>query len=591
MIPEARATLARMRSALGAGNLLSRVDRWLEENTFLDKAPFSFSDHEFQIGIARDISHEKVVKKCSQVGLSELEVRIMLALLSISDRWRGIFVLPTARFASKFAKDRFDPVIEESPILSSSLIKAADSSEMKRIGGSTLYIGGAVGAKAAISIPATVLFVDELDFCDQTTVAAYSSRLRHAENGGFKHKFSTPTVSGYGISAEFELSDKKYYTVKCKHCNERQVVDHFAQMVIPGYDGAIEDFEKADLAIESYRVKDAYLACTKCGKDLLRSLMDPSCREWVAAHPGRDVSGYQVSPYDLIKYNTPPRVIAQLSDYKRKKDYYNNVLGLDYSAPDSQIMDEILQSCVVLPFMKPGSVQMGECYLGVDVGKTAHWALMTPRDRELHFVAFGTFSTKDGQLAPQITALAKMLGAYVVIDAHPDFTTAQQVVDDMDGEALAAVYTKTSRKASLSYFEAKEEEGTVVVERTALFDQFVESVNTLKMKFCKSEEMPTVSHHYQQMRRVEQMNAEGEMVPTWVKLSGDDHFLHASAFAMLGWELNGAGSGVAAPAINLNVGGVSIGGTKVAPAVAQKIWTPWSETPTANGGLFGLSKR
>src|SRR5690606_10212754 len=126
-----------------------------------------------QIEIAGDDSEEGVIKKCSQVGLTELAIRIALAFLCISGNRSLIYVLPTSKFARKFATSRIDPIIAQSPKISEMLVPAADSAEMKRFGNSFLYINGAANQDQAISVPAEGLFVDEYDFCNPTVLSTY----------------------------------------------------------------------------------------------------------------------------------------------------------------------------------------------------------------------------------------------------------------------------------------------------------------------------------------------------------------------------------------------------------------------------------
>src|SRR5690606_23868686 len=122
------------------------------------------------------------------------------------------------------------------------------------------------------------------------------------------------------------------------------------------------------------------------GADLLPSLADASRRQWVPKYPDREVSGYEVTPYDLVKYNPPAKVLAQLRDYRRLQDYYNFVLGKEFSSAETQVLDAIVEQNMILAPVVPGQVKTGLCYLGVDIGKTSHWVLMVPADRELHVV-------------------------------------------------------------------------------------------------------------------------------------------------------------------------------------------------------------
>ena len=109
---------ARVADRLLQGAAITRIPEWLCKNTFIKSSPFSFKDHEFQIEIAGDTALDLVCMKCAQVGLSELQARITLALMALKTGFTAIYVLPTQGFAQKFAKGRFDPIIVQSEKLS-----------------------------------------------------------------------------------------------------------------------------------------------------------------------------------------------------------------------------------------------------------------------------------------------------------------------------------------------------------------------------------------------------------------------------------------------------------------------------------------
>ena len=78
----------------------------------------------------------------------------MLAMLHLFPGSTAIYTLPTTSFARQFTRTRVDPVIEASPLLKGMVPADNDSSELKQIGHSFLYVRGSFGQKAAISVPA-----------------------------------------------------------------------------------------------------------------------------------------------------------------------------------------------------------------------------------------------------------------------------------------------------------------------------------------------------------------------------------------------------------------------------------------------------
>jgi hypothetical protein len=81
--------LARIRQGIREKFGLDNIAEWVVKNTKLANRPFSFKGHEFQEAILSDKSPEKIIRKCSQVGLTELTFRETLAILRILDGTTG----------------------------------------------------------------------------------------------------------------------------------------------------------------------------------------------------------------------------------------------------------------------------------------------------------------------------------------------------------------------------------------------------------------------------------------------------------------------------------------------------------------------
>lgn len=277
---------SRLRTQLNQSEGLRDLDKVVERYGYIEGEPFSFAEHEYQREILRDVSSRVSVRKCSQVGLSELMVQKTLALTAVLKHKRLIFTLPVLAMASKFSKDRFDGLIEQSDFYRGLMVKANNSASQKKIGSCTLYIGGTWGDTGAISVPAEVLINDEIDFSNQAVLGKLSSRLRHAtkdERGyaGWRFRFSTPTVDDYGVDALFKAGHQAHYLVKCRGCHEAVLPDFFEDMVVPGLDKPMVELEKRDVANPAYRIGEAWIKCPQCGSNLWRDLIDPSRRAWV----------------------------------------------------------------------------------------------------------------------------------------------------------------------------------------------------------------------------------------------------------------------------------------------------------------------
>ena len=134
--------LLRLRAGASQATALSEVSKWISRNTTINGRNFSYKNHEYQPRILDSTARECVIRKCSQVGISELSIRKALALCGMIKEFTVVYTLPTATLASVLVRTRVNPVIEESPYLKG-MLTGTDSVEVKQFGaGSFLYMKG-----------------------------------------------------------------------------------------------------------------------------------------------------------------------------------------------------------------------------------------------------------------------------------------------------------------------------------------------------------------------------------------------------------------------------------------------------------------
>lgn len=553
----------RLADRLNSGEILKDLPNWICRHTKLRGKNFSFKDHEFQLEIARDQSQEIDVQKCSQVGMTELVIRLLLALLVVSQQKTGIYVMPHLNLAKMFTKSRVDPIIDTSPTLKDQRVSGVDSATLKQFGNSFLHIGGAESPRSAISTPAQVLVIDEFDFCNMRVLGMYSSRLRHAMDEMIKRRFSTPTVSNYGISRNVAISNQKRYMCRCEHCGMQQAPDFFLQVVIPGFDRSFEDFEIEDLANENYKVDQAYIACIKCKKPLDRSLANAEMREWVATYPTRSRVGYMVRPFDLIKTNNTPSIINQMSEYKTEQDYINFCHGLPRDTDENKINDKMVQATSVGDWIEEGR---GWC-LGIDIGKTCHVAVGRKVGHKRVVAHFAKCRIKDGSLIRQLADVCNRFDFDVIVVDHGPDVEIPAGLQEMFGMDVChpCVYIK-GRKEKPLWHEVKEDTGYVNVARTKCIDSFVQAVNGGRYVFPRNTEvMEEVRKHLQQMVRIEEEDEEGDLVASWVKSTDQDHFFHSLIYLHVAIELSDNELSGAKSVVPTTISSVLIGGKHIPP--------------------------
>lgn len=536
--------LDRIRSAVLDAFTLEKLPEWITSRTRLEGAPFSFKDHEYQLKILQDQSREINVKKCSQVGISELAVRRTLGILDILPDIHVIYTLPTSKFAAQFVKTRIDPVITSSDHLRARANPAIDSMEMKQIGTSYLYIKGTVGTSAAISVPASLLVHDEVDFSDQEVLSNYQSRLTHSRYK-MKFKLSTPTVPGYGVDAEFKRSRRFFNFCTCHRCGHRFLPDYFTHVKVPGYDGDLREITKETLHLVRYQ--EAQVLCPRCGQE---PDLSPEYREWVLENPheAHVAAGYQISPFDAPKIITPGYLIEASTKYKRYIDFIN--FGLGQCAEDR---DNTLTAAELEALFVTGEVPKFTSYvIGVDCGLTMHVVIggVTSEDVlyivHMERVPLSRFMERYVELCGMFNFSNGVFDSQPYVDLVMNIQKAHQKI-------FGAIYVRT-RSTEIIMVNEKEEDPEknrlglrlVNVNRNKAFDVLMDDLRKQKILVSLAKcghEKETWVAHLTDMKRVQKFDPNDELFFNWEKSTdGNDHYHHATLYCHIAKTMRGFGT-------------------------------------------------
>lgn len=550
---------SRIKARLNRSTGLNELDRVVEEHGRIEGEKFSFAGHEFQRQIIRDTKSRIYVRKCSQVGLSEVMVQKLLALSSVLRHKRIIFTLPVAQMAQKFSKDRIDGVINQSPYYSSLVKVANNSASQKLIGTTTVYVGGTFGDTGAISVPAYCVISDEIDFSNQVTLGKLSSRLRHAEKdemgyAGMRVEFSTPTVDDYGIDERFKRGNQMYYHARCTHCETQVVPDFFRDFRIPGYDKEIMELERVDLQNPEYKFADAWIACPNCGEDLWDALCDDSRREWIATKPDAWEHSYQVYPWDVPTYNTPQSIIRQFGEYTTYQDFANFVIGVPFTSPDNSFLvneDHAKRVSDAELWVYKHYVITAPTVGGLDVGKTCHFTVARVIGNHTHVVwAEEISNTPNNPAAPQVLARYDFFKMQkLCVDAGPDITLVNTLVVARGlGRISAVQYVRSV--AGLGIFSDHDDGQLIKADRTKTMGELLNRHNTGKVHYHRSL-TAKIFAHLKHIKKIRQLGGDGEAVERFEK-TGDDHYGHSLNYleiARMSVELGMDTGAVGAPAV------------------------------------------
>jgi hypothetical protein len=535
--------LQRIEASVLKRHSAASIAKYITENTKRGLDYFSYANHEFQPVILSDTSQEVNVQKCSQVGLSEVSARMALALVNVISPYTIAYTLPTAKFAATFMKTRIDPIIRGSDVMKDNVSTSNDNSEFKEFGDSYLYLKGAASSNAPISIPCDHLVHDEVDFSDQEVLGQYTSRLTHS---AWKRvsRFSTPTLPDFGINRSFKESRRHYMMARCCHCNHWFLPNYYDHVRIPGYKKDLRDINKQTLTYIAYL--EAAVHCPRCGGI---ASMEKEHREVVCENPGENflAAGYQVQPFDAPKIILISDLVKASTKYERRQDFDNFNLGLPAEDSEATLQKTELEAI----FIQEDIAGSAAYVMGVDCGATYHFQVDA-------IDAFGDTFTVWYEQVPMGRAkiryrelLRQFRVLCTVIDSAPHAETVMGLQQE-DQNLFASVYVKSKgiHTHVVVDKEEVEEEGKefvrqVNVNRSRALDSYMNYLREGKRRIRKFDDATKdlyIAHHTSMKRVKVYDNESGEMVYSWQKSDGEDHFHHAGLYAYIAGKIRGVGT-------------------------------------------------
>jgi len=523
-----------------AANL--RPSSWITNNTSISVRgkihPFKFDKYPFQLAIVDNMSRQLCFKKCCQIGATEIFVR--LALETVANRgYNTILTQPNFEASRNFSKSRIQPVIDESQKLSH-LIKETNSVNLKKIGGSFLYVKYTKGAEQhALSDPADVRISDEVDQSDQANLKLFQSRL---ENSAIRmtRDFGTPTIPKFGISLIFDNSVQNFYKIKCPHCGHWNTMDirNLIGFPIDIFEENIPDFPLVYKETLERLENVVYIGCKHCQKSLeyadnliipetsvQTSPLEPKyewvCKETETVNPDK-VQGYHINQF-ATGLKTGKMILQSMQSYERLRDIYNQLLGEGFIASKDRLTEEDLHF-VNFDFKPPYAV------MGVDFGKATYVVIYSydPVEKKgfvtkVYEVPLFTLSNDDNVIT-EILRIARENNVHVaVVDALP-YQNSVAKLKNLANFAVLDCYL-TDREHEV--FKLNPKKMTVRGNRTAAIDSLVSDMKSERDVFtkgCMDDRRLLVSHLTNFMK----VEAYGKY---YYPKIGDDHLGFATMYA------------------------------------------------------------
>ncbi len=488
---------------------------WSLNNIKLPKgAKWDFTHRQWQIDLFDDMSQNITILKSTQMGITLLMLCKVFHFAAYNSA-RVMYTLPRQDDVTDIVTSRLMEMITESKVLNS-MLGSIDNVRLKKFGNSYLHFMESSVTPRMLDVD--YLVNDEVDMSNQDNLDQYIARLDASE---FKihHKLSTPTIYGYGIDKEFDVSDQKFWYVKCPRCNEWQHLDWDKNM--------------------RHKDNSTWYSCTFCDRELTPEVIQAG--QWVAKYPGRSTSGYAITQL-MSTYITPDMLWEQKGKMK-SKNFTNLRLGVPYSPTTGNISRHaILENC----FNSGHNSVLGGSghFMGVDQGNDIHVSIGRVNGDDLEIVHLEVIPFDIG--FDRVGKLIERYGVTLcVMDGLPNRHSATQVMKEF----------RTGR-VELAYFspigQIVREEKTrdkVLIDKTDSYDALSDRISDGRLQFygtrsVRDESVNAAIYHLSNMRRdeLEQRTQLGGMriQSIWTN-TGPDHYADSINYLNVAAELRGQG--------------------------------------------------
>lgn len=486
---------------------------WAMNNIVLPKGKWDFEGRAWQIDIFNDMAKAMVVRKPAQVGMTTIVLAKVLHW-AVFHQGNIMYTLPRQTDVTDLVNARFREIVVNSPRIAN-LVGEVDNVRMKKIGRSIIQFAEASVEPRMMDVD--FLVNDEFDLSNQENMELLGARL-YASKYQIHYRFSTPTISNFGISALFDISDQKHWVVRCPRCRADIILDW-------------------DVHVRTDDT-DAWYACDRCDKELTGDVI--SSGQWVAKYPNREISGYQVSQM-ICPYIPPSRVLQQRSTMGDKA-FYNLCLGLPYDGGRAGLgRSTILNSCFLSGHT---SEDHGNGYfLGADQGGKIHVAVGRYDGDIIRIVHLDVLEGDDA--FDRLVAIAERYGIrYGIVDALPNRYSAIRACEDTRGRMVTGM-VRDSRAVSGLY--STRSERLVYLNKSECFDMLHDYLRSGRIQFygtaASMDDMVSAAVDSLAGMRRDVETTTSKVGPSqrviWRHISGDDHFADAIMFMMMAVHIGG----------------------------------------------------
>lgn len=537
-------------------DILSDIDpiSWIESRRILKGQPFSFEKRDYLLQPYRDEYQNIIFMKGRQVEMSEFSMNWLLNKLDRHPYTVGIHAFPRQAQAQKFSKQRLNSAIMDSEYIKSwndihnsellmrKFLKEQDERGLQPynfyiLGGTWESRKDTVG-DAARGVSLDFIVYDERQDHPDDVETVLGEGASHSE---FKQTITlgTPKLPGIQFDQQWEVSDKHYWYVKCRHC---------------GYTAPITMDNILDSG-EDENMPTYYYGCPHCRKEL-----DRNNGIWLPQNPQRrpEFRGYHINQL-MVCWLTADEIMRKKNSpkYSRRR-FYNEVLGESYGGDDIPITIAMLQECGKNDYRLGYIGEHDKLYAGIDWGAKSYLWIHNKQHRLVDlYIADQSDPREHPKVFAREIAKYKKYIKKVVCDAGPDITRYYALRDELKSlnvtnKTYACYYATPPAKTDIQWDENKM---IVTIGRSEAIDKVIDEISDANMTLpglnIDNEKVDMAIDHFTNIAAEKVETKNGNAYIMYVN-TGPDHFLHAKVYADIasgGIESNNIG-GSAPPLIN-----------------------------------------
>lgn len=520
------------------GDALSSCSRWAAARRIMGgdfSGPYGWKYHPWVKGLHDTWAGSNYVMKGAQLGITEVAINRTLYTLDKLHR-DVLYVLPTARGASKFSKGRFSTALAMSPYIKN-MFTDLNSVDLKQAGQNTMYLSGSRGNNNLKNIPVSELILDEVDEMDQKQIwlalERLSGQLRKCVWG-----ISTPTVPEHGIHLLYKGSTQEHFYFKCPHCGRR------TELVWP------ECVEVIGEHSTDVRCKESFLKCKECKAKLDQKAKPDflASGKWEStANANPDIRGFYINQLYSYTVDAGELAVSFLrghGDEFAATEFWNSKLGLPFIGQGAQVTEQMLANVIANHSMKDARPESSGrlITLGVDLGNTCHavvceWFIDGNAAKDLSAAAMckvlwvGTFPGDNLEYLDELMREWQVL--YAVVDADPYVNEMRRFARRYPGFVGLTRYRRVKVAKEITTSEEHTGAPMHTIDRTNWLSSALSRFKG-RVRIQLPCDIPyEFQQHMMSTVRTFKKDLTGNPIATYLNTSAD-HFLHALLYAEIG---------------------------------------------------------